>query len=162
MTDHVIIQTRDAIIARLLAANTAAGTRVYRSDEWLMGQISATSPFSVVELGDDADEVMAVGSGASATVPEILEDIIATFFVHCVAKLDGDAEKVAMNLRGDVEASLLGSLAGKTLSGTVVDVRRVGGSVSRNQETDQEVFDATLQLEVQIRHLQGLPTSFSY
>ena len=162
MANHVIIQTRDAIVARLAAAGTAASTRVYRTDEWLIGEIETTSPFIVVELGDDADEVMGVGSGAAASAPEILEDIVLVVFVHCVAKLDGDAEKTAMNLRGEVEASLLGSVAGKTLSGTVLDVRRVGGSVARNQETDQEVFDATVQLEVVIRHVQGSPTSFTY
>lgn len=162
MANHVIIQVRDAIIARLAAASTSASTRVYRTDEWLIGEIETTSPFVVVEVGGDDDEVMALGSGAAAGSPEILEDINLTIFVHCVAKLDGDAEKTAMNLRGEVEASLLATVAGKTLSGTVLDVRRVGGSVARNQETDQEVFDATVQLEVQIRHLQGSPTSFTY
>jgi hypothetical protein len=162
MADHVIIQARDAIITRLKAASTAAGSRVYRVDEYQMGDIDVTSPFVVLELGDDADEVIGVGSGADASAPQILEDIALTVFVHCVAKLDGDAEKTAFNLRGQVEASLLGSLAGKTLGGLVADVRRPAGAVARNQETDQEIFQSTLQLEVLIRHLQGEPTSFTY
>ena len=162
MADHVIIQARDAIITRLKAAATAAGTRVYRTDEWLLGEIETTSPFAVVEIGDDTDEVMAIGGGANPAVPEILEDIVLVVYVHCVAKLDGDAEKTALNLRGQVEASLLGSLAGKTLDGLVFDIRRTGGEVARNQDTDQEVFNARVQLEVVIRHLQGDPTSSSY
>lgn len=162
MADHVIIQVRDAIITRLKAASTAAGTRIYRVDEYQMGDIDATSPFVVLEVGDDADEVMSVNGGADPAVPQILEDIALTVFAHCVAKLDGDAEKTAINLRGQVEASLLGSLAGKTLDGLVADVRRPAGAVARNQETDQEIFQSTLQLEVLIRHVQGSPTSFTY
>lgn len=162
MANHVVIQVRDAIVSRLAAAATAAGSRVYRTDQWLLGEIEDTSPFIVVEVGGDDAEVMALGSGAASSAPQILEDLNLTVFIHCVAKLDGDAEKVAVNLRGEVEASLLGSLAGKTLGGLVVDVRRPGGSAVRNQEIEQEVFGSVLQLEVQIRHLQGEPTSFTY
>ncbi len=162
MADHVIIQVRDAIITRLKAAGTSAGTRIYRIDEWLSTEIGASFPFAVVELGGDTDETMGIGSGADPSGPAILEDMNVTVLVHAIAKLDGDAEKTAFNLRGEIEASLFGSVAGKTLGGLVVDIRRPGGAVSRNQEIEQEVFSSSLQLEVQIRHLQGNPTSFTY
>lgn len=162
MADHVIVQVRDAIIARLKAAATAAGTRIYAPHEIDVEDVDTTSPFGVVEIGPDQDERIATGSGADPASPQILEDINLVVFVHCIAKLDGDTEKTALNLRGECEASLLGTAAGLTLGGLVQMVTRVGGSANRDQAIDQEVFNAGVQLEVKIRHLESLPTSFVY
>lgn len=162
MADHVIVQARDAIIARIKAAVTSAGTRVYAMHEMPADEVDVTSPFVMVEIGDDEAERMALGGGPDPSVPQILEDINQTYFIHCVAKMDGDAEKSAYNLRGEVEAALLGSVAGLTLGGTVQMLRRTGGFNNRDQAIDQEVFNAALQVVAQIRHLEGSPTSFTY
>ena len=162
MADHVIIQSRDAIIARIKAASTSASTRVYAVHEVPVDQVEVTSPFVLVEIGDDDDERMAMGGGPDPTIPQILEDIRQSYFIHCIAKLDGDAEKSAYNLRGEVEAALLATTAGLTLSGTVQMLTRVGGFNNRDQAIDQEVFNAAIQVVAQIRHLEGAPTSFTY
>jgi hypothetical protein len=82
--------------------------------------------------------------------------------VHCIVKMSGDAEKTAYNLRGDVEATLLATVAGRTLDGKVTDIVRVAAGNNRDEATDLGVYSSALQLEVQIRHLDGQPTSFSY
>ena len=162
MADHVVIQVRDAIIARIKAASTSAGTRVYAPHELQAEQAGATSPFAIVEVGDDQDQRQAIGSGADPAGPQILEDMNATVFVHCVAKLDGDAEKTAYALRGEVEAALLASTAGLTLGGLVPMLVRTGGFNNRDQAIEQEAYAASAQFVVQIRHLEGNPTSFTY
>lgn len=162
MADHVIVQSRDAIIARIKAAATSAGSRVYAMHEVPASDVDVTSPFVMVELGDDEDERMALGGGPDPAVPQILEDIRQSYYIHCVAKLDGDAEKAAYNLRGEVEAALLGSTAGLTLGGTVQMLTRTAGFNNRDQAIDQEVFNAGIQVVAQIRHLEGAPTSFTY
>lgn len=159
MSDHVIIQARDSLIALLKAAATAAATRVYRWDEVLVTEIdSGNSPLIIVLLGDETDERMAVNGSASD--PAILEDINKTIFVHCVVKMDGDAEKAAVNLRGQAEAAVLGTVAGLTLGGKALMVTRVAAANNRDEALDQGAYNEVLQLEVKIRHLEGQPTSF--
>lgn len=162
MADHVVIQVRDAIITRLKAASTSAGQRVYAPHELEMEDVSTTSPFAVVEIGGDQDTRMGLANGADPAATQILETIALTVFVHCIAKLDGDAEKTAYALRGEIEASLLATSAGLTLGGLVQMIARVAGFASRDQAIEQEVFNAGIQLEVQIVHLEGNPTSFTY
>lgn len=161
MTDHVIIQTRDEIISRLKLAATAAADRIFRWDEVPPQEVAAeNSPFIVVQVGDDTDERMAING--SPAEPMILEDINVTVFIHCVAKADGDAEKISMNLRGDVEAALLGTAAGLTLGGKVLMITRVAAANNRDEALDQGAYNEALQLEVKIRHLEAQPTSFTY
>lgn len=162
MAEHVIIQVRDDIISRIKAAATAASTRVYAPYEVPVEEVSTTSPFVIVEVGDDQDTRQAIGSGAAVNGPQILEDIVVSMFVHCIAKLDGDAEKTAYALRGQIETALLGSNAGLTLGGLVLMLTRVAGFNNRDQAIEQEAYSAGMQLAVQIRHLEGSPTSFTY
>lgn len=162
MAEHVIIQVRDDIISRIKAASTAASTRVYAPYEVPAEEVSTTSPFVIVEVGDDQDERMAIGSGADPAGPQILEDINLNVLVHCIAKLDGDAEKTAYALRGEIETTLLGTAAGITLGGLVSMLTRVAGFNNRDQAIEQEAYNAGIQLAVKIRHLEGSPTSFTY
>lgn len=162
MTDHVIIQVRDDIITRLKAGVTSVSSRVYRKDEIQPEEIDATnSPALVVWLGDDVDERMGMNASSSG-IPSILEEINQTLFVGCLAKADGDVEKTTYNLRADVETTLLGTDAGLTLGGKVVMLTRVAGANNRDDAPDQGAYNALLQFEVKIRHLEGLPTSFVY
>lgn len=162
MADHVIIQVRDALITRIKAAATSASTRVYAPHEVQLEDVNVTSPFAVVEVGDDQDSRMGLANGADPAATETLETMSLTVFVHCIAKLDGDAEKTAYALRGQIEASLLATAAGLTLGGLVQMITRVAGFANRDQAIEQEVFNAGMQLEVQIVHIEGSPTSFTY
>lgn len=163
MADHVIIQARDALITRLKAGVSAVSGRVYRSDEAPQPDEVDESrvPFLVVQLGGDSDEPIGI-NGASGSDPELLEDINQVMYVHHVVKQDGDAEKAAYNLRRDTETALLATAAGLRLDGMVQMVMRVAGSNNRDDDIDQGAYDATVQLEVKIRHLQGRPDSFTF
>jgi hypothetical protein len=106
VTDHVVIQARDALVARLKDQVASVGERVYLMHEVPPEEVSSdNSPFIVVQLGDDQDE--RAGMNNNGDVPDILEDIKLSIFVHCVVKMDGDAEQAAYNLRAEVETALL-------------------------------------------------------
>lgn len=162
MTDHVIIQVRDEVITRLKAGVTSVSNRVYLKHEVPQPEEldAALSPALVVWLGDDADERIAVNGDSNA--PAILEDINLVFFVSCLVKADGDIEKTAYNLRGEVEATLLGSNAALTLGAKVSMLTRVSGVNNRDDSPDQGAYNAQLQFEAKITHLEGQPTSFTY
>lgn len=161
MTDHVIIQVRDELISRLKAGVSSVSSRVYRKDEIQSEEMPAeNAPALIVWLGDDSDERIGVNGADSA--PAILEDINLTIFVACMTKADGDTEKTAYNMRSEVETTLLGSDAGLTLGGKVAMITRVAGSNNRDDTPDQGAYNAVLQIEAKIRHLEGLPTSFVY
>jgi hypothetical protein len=162
MTDHVIIQVRDAVITRLTAASTAAGTRVYKAGDVDVEQIGETVPFLLVRVGQSPRERMAIGSGSDSAAPQVLEDIYLALMVHCVTKMDGDSEKVAYNLAGEVDVSLLATMAGKTLSGLVFDITPVSLDPDQNQFADQQAYQVLAEYRVIIRHLEGAPTSFTY
>ncbi len=163
MADHVIIQVRDDVIARLKAAVTAVSSRVYRPDEAPQPDEVDDSrvPYLMVRVGDDSDDPMGV-NGGDGSAPQLLESINLVLYVYCAVKQDGDAEKAAYNLRRDVETALLGTVAGLTLGGKAQLVKRVAGANNRDDAIDQGAYSAALQFEVQIVHLQGLPDSFTY
>lgn len=163
MADHVIIQIRDELIARLKVGVASVSNRVYRPDEAPQpGEVDDTRiPYLMVQVGDDGDERMGM-NGASGINPQLLEDINQAFFVHCVVKQDGDAEKAAYNLRRDLEQTLLATADALTLGGKAQMTTRVGGSNNRDDAIDQAAYAAVVQLEVKIRHLEGNPDSFTY
>ena len=158
MADHVVIQVRDAVISRLSTAVTAVSGRVYRMSQEVTD--ADACPFLRVRVGPDNCERMAMNGGSNQ--PLILEDINLALFVHCVVKQDDDPEKEAYALRSAVETSLLGSNAGLTLSNTVVDTIRLGGSPEQDDTLDVEAYSLVLQLEIKIRHLESQPESFTY
>lgn len=162
MTDHVVIQVRDAVIARLAVASTAAGARVYKVADVEVGQVGATVPFLLVVVGTAPRERMGVGNGPDPLAPQILEDVALDLVVHCVTKMNGDAEKVAWNLAGEVDASLLATVAGKTLSGLVFDTAPVSWAPQQSQFADLEAYEVEATYRITIRHIEGAPTSASY
>jgi hypothetical protein len=162
MANHVIIQVRDALIAKLKAGVPGVSNRVYKFGEVQFEEVDENnSPFILVQLADDSAEIMAVNSVGGGALA-ILEDLKPTIFVHCIVKMSGDAEAAAYNVRGDVEATLLATTAGRTLDGKVTDIVRVAAGNNRDEASDLGVYSSALQLEVQIRHIDGQPTSFSY
>lgn len=161
MTSHVVIQARDALVARLKDRVDAVGERVYLSHEVPVEEVSAeNSPFIVVQLGDEQDE--RVGMNNNGDTPDILEDLKISIFVHCVVKMDGDAELEAYNVRSEVETALLSTNAGLTLDGTAFMLTRVAAANNRDEALDQGAYNVVLQLEAWIRHLERNPTSFAY
>jgi hypothetical protein len=161
MTDHVVIQTRDALVARLKDQVASVGERVYLMHEVPPEEVSSDyTPFIVVRLGDDQDE--RAGMNNNGDVPDILEDIKLAIFVDCVTKMDGDAEQAAYNLRAEVETALFSTNAGITLDGTAFMLTRVAAANNRDDAPDQGAYNVVLQLEAWIRHLERSPTSFSY
>lgn len=162
MTDHVIIQVRDEVITRLKAGVASVSNRVYLKHEVPQPEeLDATlSPALIVWLGDDSDERIGVNGASNA--PSVLEDINLVFYVACLAKADGDVEKTAYNLRSEVETTLLGSDAALTLGGKVSMLTRVSGANNRDDAPDQGAYNALLQFEAKITHLEGQPTSFIY
>lgn len=161
MTDHVVIQVRDEVVSRLKAGVAAVSDRVYLMHEVPPEEIDASnSPFLVVQVGDDGAELIGVNGASSA--PAVLEDLNLALFVHCVVKMDGDAEKTAYGLRADAETALLATDDALTLGGKVVTLTRVAAANNRDEALDQGAYAVALQLEAKIRHLEGSPTSFTY
>lgn len=160
MTDHVIIQVRDDLVTRLKAGVTSVEERVYLGHEVPAEEVRAEdSPFVVVTLGDDAAEIVGVNGGVS---PSILEDINATYFVHCVAKMDGDAELAAYAVRAEVETTLFSTVDGLQLGGKVVRIVRVAAANNRDEAGDLGAYNVALQIEAKIRHLESAPTTLGY
>lgn len=162
MADHVIIQARDAIITKLKAGVSAVSNRVYKFGEVEFESVDeANSPFILVQLGDDTEEIVGINS-ADSSVLDVLEDMRPTIFVHCIAKQSGDAEATAYNLRRDVESTLFATQAARTLDGKVQGVYRIAAANNREDALDLGAYSSVLQLEVHIRHLDRLPDSFTY
>jgi len=159
MPDHVIIQVRDAVIARLKTAATVAGNNVFRKDE--EPQDDTLCPFIMVECGGDTAERDSLNGGNGAT-PSILEMLDASTIIHCVVKQSGDAEQAAYNLRGQVEAALLGSAAALTLDGKVQMTTRRAAQPRQDVLGDLESYAVALQFQHNIWHLESQPTSFGY
>lgn len=161
MSDHVIIQARDALIAILKEEVDSVAERVYKAGEVPQEELSAErSPFIVVQLGGDQDERISMNNGSAA--PDILEDVKATIFVHCVVKMDGDAELAAYNVRSEVETALLSTNNGLTLGGAAVMISRVAADNNRDEALDQGAYNVALQFEVLIQHPEGRPTSLTF
>lgn len=163
MANHVIIQTRDAIISRLVAGVSAVSGRVYKRDSDPVD--AARCPHLVVEIGDFSSPAESGSlSGGDPTTPRILQDTLVVFLIRCVVSQvqDADAEDAAFDLVTAVEQTLMGTIAGKTLGGTIVDLHRLGGSVEQDSDGELETYSVVLQFQAWLRHLQGTPDNFSY
>lgn len=163
MANHVIIQTRDAIIARLVAGVSAVSSRVYKRDSEAVD--ASKCPHLVVEIGDFSSPAESGSlNGGDATTPRILQDTLVVFLVRCVVQQvqDADAEDAAFDLVTAVESTLMGTIAGKTLGGTIVDLHRLGGSPAQDSGGELETYSVVLQFQAWLRHLQGTPDSFTY
>lgn len=154
MADHVIIQVRDAVIAKLKTGVTLVTNRVFTTDE--EPQDDASLPFVMVELMEDSAERLSIGGFGT-----ILEDLTHTMMIHCVVKALGDVEQAAFAIRAQVESTLLGSTAGATLDGKVPNTRRTGASTTRRSNGEYEGYCVALQFEFTIRHLEHNADSFS-
>lgn len=163
MSSHLIIQVRDAVIAKLRAGVSAVESRVYRFGEVRTDEVDeASCPYIVVQVGDDFATVQGVNGAPDTAAPQVLEEDVVTLFLHCCVKQTGDAEAAAYNLRRDVELVLFGSNANRTLDGTVNTIRRTAGTNNRDEATDLGVYSSVMQLEVPIWHLDSQPASFTY
>lgn len=160
---HVLIQVRDEVITRLKAGVPSVANRVYRYDEVPPEEIPEDLlPAVVVWLGDDHAERVGENGDGDPTVPSILEDITQVIYIACAVKTTSDPEKTAYDIRSEVETTLLGTSAGLTLGGRVVMLSRVAGSNNRDDALEIGAYNVQLQLEALVRHLERLPTSFTY
>lgn len=150
MADHVVIQIRDALKAKITGLATT-GANVFLHSE----QDQATVPCVLVEYADDSDERVSIG------VPAI-EDLNTTFWLHILVKQIGDFEKAAFAIRKEIEQAILGSIAGLTLDGSLQLLTRAAAQKGEDQLLDKPVYRLSLQIAAKIRHKESLPDSLVY
>ena len=162
MANHIVIQTRDAIIARLQAAVTAVSSRVYKRDSEPTDK--SLCPYIVVEVGSGSAlaEDTAHNGGTDPTLPNVMQDLRASYTIRCVVQQDSDAEAAAFLIFSAVCTALLGTVAAKTLSGTVVDVHGGSFDVEQDANVELETYAVIAPFDVWIRYLQRTPDSFNY
>jgi hypothetical protein len=149
MSDHLIIQVRDAIKGQVTGLATT-GSHVYRYSE--VTQDEATLPALLIEYQEDQAEPAALGF-------PVLEQLAPVYLLHILVKQKGDYEQAAFLIRNEVETALLGSVQGKTVGGLVQWIRRAAAECQRDESADKPVYRLTLQLQANIRHLESRPDS---
>ena len=152
MADHIAMQIRDALVAQIATVSSLAG-RVY-FDENIPLQ-SADLPQAQIRYEQDDAQVASLGWPS-------LEELAMQFAVDLLATDITDAEKIAHNLRRDVEAVLLGSVAGKTLNGKAIQIMRTGVVGTYSTIGDMRVYQLEIKLQIDVRHLESQPDSFIY
>jgi hypothetical protein len=150
MADHVVIQVRDALKAKVTGLATC-GANVFLHSE----QAQATLPCTLVEYSDEGDERQSIGLPA-------IEDLDVSFWLHILVKQTGDFEKAAFTIRKEIETALQSTVAGLTLDGKVQKLDRVGAQKGEDQLLDKPCYRLSLQYQIKIRHLESQPDSLVY
>lgn len=150
MAEHVVIQIRDALKAKVTGLTTC-GANVFLHSE----QAQATLPCILVEYSDDGDERASIGLPA-------IEDINAAYYLHILVKQTGDYEKTAFTVRKEIETALQSTIAGLTLDGKVQKLDRPGAQKGEDMLGDKPCYRLSMQYQIKIRHLESLPDSLVY
>lgn len=132
MADHAQQQILDAVQAALIAAATAAGSRVYldRTDELPEDQLSAIDILGGDETGEDAIENVGLGW------PPIQRHVFS-FAVSSVTRSASGSAEAARNLAKQVEAALGASAAAIVVGGTSIAMRITASSGQKSPAGNQ-------------------------
>ena len=152
MADHAHQRILEAVQAVLIAASTAASTRVYldRVDELPSANLPAIDILGADETGEDAIEVLSI------VWPLMLRHTY-TFTIACVCAQSIGAAKAARNLAKQVEAALLAGLATVAVGGVAIDMAVAGSAEVKSGDGAVAMFAVRQQWQVQYQTQGGAP-----
>lgn len=151
MSDHVIIQVRDAILARIKGLFTTGPNALLYTETELPETLL---PCVMIQYQEDSTEPISLGYPA-------LVDVGPVFLLHCVVKQKDDFEQAAFLVRSEVEAALFGTAEAKSLGGLVQWIRCVAAEGDRHEAAEIPAYRLTLQVQARLRHLESRPDSFN-
>lgn len=152
MADHAHQRILEAVQAVLVAASTAAGTRVYldRVDELPAANLPAIDILGADDTGEDSIEEMTMH------FPSKLQHVY-TFPIACVYAQKTGAAKAARNLAKQVEAALLAASNSIAIGGVAIDMVMTGSDEVKDGAGAASMFSVRQSWQAQYRTQGGAP-----
>lgn len=152
MADHVQQQILEAVQTALVAAATAASTRVYldRVDEIPQGNLPAIDILGPDDTGEESIEYLTMH------FPPVQQRSY-TFAISSIAALATGSAKAARNLAKQVEAALLAAVGTITVGGKAIDLVLAEGAERKDGAGALPMFAVRQTWQAQYQTTAGTP-----
>jgi hypothetical protein len=152
MAAHVQQQIFDAVQTALIAASTAAGSRVYldRTNELPEDDLPAIDIMGSAEGGDESVDSVAIG------IPTMQQRVLS-FPIICIARGLTGAPAAARNLAKQVEQTLLASASSIALGGTNIRMAITASRGDKRLDGALPFFSVTQTWQASYHTQAGIP-----